>query len=161
VLSYITIESTLRYIISRPSTSLHVLYAFNTSSIASIVAMDFLWKGRFVRPLEALVSIQNTRLKRKCRSSSITRCKLILGTQSGTISLGVCFVWLCDWDWRAIAELKQRSVIGWVTKNLLSRTPLFFWRHVKPLVALAVVSTDQSALSSRGGLWPVLLLCKL
>jgi hypothetical protein len=37
----------------------------------------------------------------------------------------------------------QRSVIGWVTKNLLSRAPPWFGRHVKPLVpaAFAVVST--------------------
>jgi hypothetical protein len=55
--------------------------------------------------------------------------------------------------WRAIAEVKQRSVIGWVTKNLLFRAPLCFGRHVKPLVpeAYAVVSTNQSALGPRGG----------
>jgi hypothetical protein len=49
---------------------------------------------------------------------------------------------------RAIAEVKQRwSVIGWVTKNLLSRVPLCFGRHDKPLVlaAFTVVSTHQSA----------------
>jgi hypothetical protein len=42
-------------------------------------------------------------------------------------------------------EVKQRwSVIGWVTKNLLSRAPPCFGRHVKPLVpaAFAVVSTN-------------------
>jgi hypothetical protein len=62
---------------------------------------------------------------------------------------------------RAIAEAKHRSqwpVLGWVTKNLLSRAPPCIGRHVKPLVpaALAVVSTHQSALGPRGGLWPVL-----
>jgi hypothetical protein len=50
---------------------------------------------------------------------------------------------------RAIAEIKQRwSVIGWVIKNLTSRVPPCFGRHVKLLVlaAFAVVSTHQSAL---------------
>jgi hypothetical protein len=64
--------------------------------------------------------------------------------------------------WRAIAEVKQRlSVIGWVTKNLLSRAPPCFRRHVNPLVpaAFAVVSTHQPALGPRGGLWPVLIMC--
>jgi hypothetical protein len=54
----------------------------------------------------------------------------------------------------AIAEVKQRwSVIGWVTKNLLSRVPECFGRHGKPLVpaAFAVVSTQQSAMDPRGG----------
>jgi hypothetical protein len=54
---------------------------------------------------------------------------------------------------RAIAEVKQCwSVIGWVIKNLLSRVPPCFRRHVKPLVptAFAVVSTHQSALGPRG-----------
>jgi hypothetical protein len=62
----------------------------------------------------------------------------------------------------SIAEVKDRwSVIGWVTKNLLSRAPPCFERHVKLLVsaAFAVVSTHQPALGSRGGLWPVLLMC--
>jgi hypothetical protein len=48
---------------------------------------------------------------------------------------------------RAIAETKQSwSVIGWVTKNLLSQAPPFFGRHVKPSVpaTIAVVSTHQS-----------------
>jgi hypothetical protein len=57
--------------------------------------------------------------------------------------------------WRVIAEVKQNwSVIGWVTKILLSRAPLCFVRHVKLLVptAFAVVSTHQSALGPRGGL---------
>jgi hypothetical protein len=61
---------------------------------------------------------------------------------------------------RAIAEIKQRwSVIGWVTKNVLSRTPPCFGRHVKPLVpgAFTVISTHQPALGARGGLWPVSL----
>jgi hypothetical protein len=51
---------------------------------------------------------------------------------------------------RTIAEAKQHwPVIGWVTKNLLSRAPPCFGRHVKPLVltVFAVVSTHQSALS--------------
>jgi hypothetical protein len=55
---------------------------------------------------------------------------------------------------RAIAEVKQRwSVVGWVTKNLLSRAQLCLGKHVKPLVpaAFAVVSTHQSALGSRRG----------
>jgi hypothetical protein len=52
---------------------------------------------------------------------------------------------------RAIAEVKQRwSVIGWVTKHLLSRASPCFGRHVKPLVpvAFAVVSTHRLALVS-------------
>jgi hypothetical protein len=63
---------------------------------------------------------------------------------------------------RAIAEVKQRCpVIGWVTKTLLSRAPPCVGRHVKPLAAaaLAVISTHQSALGPRGGLWPLLLMC--
>jgi hypothetical protein len=48
----------------------------------------------------------------------------------------------------AIAEVKQRpqrSVVGWVTKNALSRAPLCFGRHVKQLVptAFTVVSTHS------------------
>jgi hypothetical protein len=65
---------------------------------------------------------------------------------------------------RAIAEVKQSLLaIGWVTKNLLSRAPPCFGRHVKPLVpaAYAVVSIHQSALGPRGGLWPVLLVGNL
>jgi hypothetical protein len=65
---------------------------------------------------------------------------------------------------RAIVEVKQRwSVIGRVTKNILSQAPPCFGRHVKPLVpaAFAVVSTDQSALDPRGGLWPVFLMHKV
>jgi hypothetical protein len=39
---------------------------------------------------------------------------------------------------RAIAEVKLRwSVIWWVTRNLLSRAPPCFGRHVKPLVPAA------------------------
>jgi hypothetical protein len=63
---------------------------------------------------------------------------------------------------RAIVEVKQRwTIIGWVTKTLLYRTPPCFGRHVKPLVpaAFAVVGTHQHALGPRGGLWPVLLMC--
>jgi hypothetical protein len=40
----------------------------------------FYEKSRFVRPLEVLVSIL-TRVKRHRSSSSITLCKLVLGTQ--------------------------------------------------------------------------------
>jgi hypothetical protein len=61
---------------------------------------------------------------------------------------------------RAIAEIKQRWSVGWVTKILLSRDPPCLGRYVKPLVAaFAVVSTHQPALGPRGGLWPVLLMC--
>jgi hypothetical protein len=61
---------------------------------------------------------------------------------------------------RAIAEVKQHwSVYGWVTRNLLSRAPTYFSRHVKPLVpAFGVVSTHQPALGPRGGLWLFLLM---
>jgi hypothetical protein len=50
------------------------------------------------------------------------------------------------------------SVIGWVTK-LISRAPLCFERHVKPLdpAVFQIVSTHQSVLGPRGGLWPVLV----
>jgi hypothetical protein len=44
---------------------------------------------------------------------------------------------------RAIAEAKHRSqwpVLGWVIKNLLSRAPPCFGRHVKPLVPLHLQS---------------------
>jgi hypothetical protein len=61
-----------------------------------------------------------------------------------------------------IAEVKQRlqRSVGWVTKNLLSRAPSCFGRHVKPLVsaAFAVVRTQPSALSLRFESWPVLLM---
>jgi hypothetical protein len=63
--------------------------------------------------------------------------------------------------WRAITEVKQhRSVIGWVTKNLLSGAPPCFERHVNALVpaAFAVISIRQRALGPRGALWPVLLM---
>jgi hypothetical protein len=46
--------------------------------------------------------------------------------------------------WRVIVEVKQSwSVIGWVTKILLSRAPPCFGRYVKPLAlaAFADVST--------------------
>jgi hypothetical protein len=70
----------------------------------------------------------------------------------------------------AIAEVNQRwSVIVWMTKNLLSRAPPCFGRHVKQRLkcsrdqrvpaAFAVVSTQQPALGLRGGLRPVLLMC--
>jgi hypothetical protein len=56
----------------------------------------------------------------------------------------------------AIAEVKLSwSVIGWVTKNLLSLAPPYF------PAAFEVISTYQPALGSRGGLWPVLLMCNL
>jgi hypothetical protein len=58
-------------------------------------------------------------------------------------------------------KVKQRwSVMRWVTKNLLSRALLWFERHVKLLVpaAIVVVSTHQSVLGPRGGLWPILLI---
>jgi hypothetical protein len=44
--------------------------------------------------------------------------------------------------------------------TLSPRAPPCFGRHAKPLVpaAFAVVSTHQSALGPRGGLWPVLLV---
>jgi hypothetical protein len=51
---------------------------------------------------------------------------------------------------RAIAEVQRWSVIGWVTKNLLSRAPPCFKRHVKP-AEFALVSTYQPALGPRGG----------
>jgi hypothetical protein len=66
---------------------------------------------------------------------------------------------------RAIAEVKQHwPVIGWVTKNLLSRAPPCFGRHVKrwyPLVpaAFAVFNTHQPALDPRGRLLAHLLMC--
>jgi hypothetical protein len=61
---------------------------------------------------------------------------------------------------RTIAEVKQLwSVIGWVTKNLLSLTLPCFGRHVKPLfpAAFTLVSTHQPALGPCGGLWPILM----
>jgi hypothetical protein len=63
---------------------------------------------------------------------------------------------------RAIAEAEQGwSVIGCATENVLSREPPCFGEHVKSLIpaAFLVVSTHQSALGPRGGLWPVLLIC--
>jgi hypothetical protein len=56
---------------------------------------------------------------------------------------------------RVIAEVKQCwLVIGWVTKNLLSRAPPCFGRHVKPLVpaVFEVVGTHKPVLGSPGGL---------
>jgi hypothetical protein len=57
----------------------------------------------------------------------------------------------------AIAKAKQRwSVIGWVTKNSFSRAPPCFGKHVKHVsTPFAVVSTHQSVLGLRGGLWPL------
>jgi hypothetical protein len=58
-------------------------------------------------------------------------------------------------------KLSNFEVIGWVTKNLLTRASPCFGRHVKPLVlaAFVVVGSHQSVLGPRGGLWPVLLVC--
>jgi hypothetical protein len=56
---------------------------------------------------------------------------------------------------RTIAEAKQHwSVIGWVTKNVLSQAPPRFGRHVMPLVpyVFAFVSTHQSTQGPRCGL---------
>jgi hypothetical protein len=56
---------------------------------------------------------------------------------------------------RPIVEVRRRwSVIGWVTKNLLSQAPPCFGRHVNPLVpaAFAVVSTHQPVSSAET--WP-------
>jgi hypothetical protein len=64
--------------------------------------------------------------------------------------------------WLAIVEVKQRwSVIGWVTKNLLSRGPPCFERHVKPLVpaAFAVVSTRQPHWARVVGYGPLRKAC--
>jgi hypothetical protein len=51
---------------------------------------------------------------------------------------------------RRLCNVARWSVIGWVTKNLLSRATPFFRRHVKML---------DPAQGPRGGLWPVLLMC--
>jgi hypothetical protein len=46
---------------------------------------------------------------------------------------------------RAIVETKQRwSLIGWVTKNLLSRAPPCFKSHVKPLIPAAFVVVSNN-----------------
>jgi hypothetical protein len=61
---------------------------------------------------------------------------------------------------REILKAKERwSVFRWVTKNLLSRAPPCFGRHVKPLVTagFAVVSTHPAL--GLHGLWPVLFMC--
>jgi hypothetical protein len=46
---------------------------------------------------------------------------------------------------------------------IISLAPPCFGRHVKQLVEVAftVVIVHQSALGLRGGLWPILLMCKL
>jgi hypothetical protein len=63
---------------------------------------------------------------------------------------------------RVIAEVKQRwPVIGWVTSNLLSRTPPCFGRYGKLLAPAAFSVFNQPALGPRGGLWAVLLWCNL
>jgi hypothetical protein len=61
---------------------------------------------------------------------------------------------------RAIAEVKQRwSVIGWVTKKILSRAPPRLRRYFKPLVpaVFAIVSTHQPALGPCGVVLVVLI----
>jgi hypothetical protein len=46
---------------------------------------------------------------------------------------------------RAIAEVNHRwSFIGWVTKNLLSRAPPCFERHVKPLVLAVFAAVSRT-----------------
>jgi hypothetical protein len=61
---------------------------------------------------------------------------------------------------RAIVEVKQRwSVIGWVTKNVLSPAPPCFGMHIELLVPIAFVVVSIHQLGPRGGLWPVLLMC--
>jgi hypothetical protein len=61
---------------------------------------------------------------------------------------------------RAIAEVKQRwSVIGWVTKNLLSGPHALEGTLTLVSAAFALVSTYQPALGPCGGLLPVLLMC--
>jgi hypothetical protein len=64
-------------------------------------------------------------------------------------------------EWRTIAEAKQHwSVIGWVTKNILSRAPTAsectFGQSRLYLQSSAPVNPHWV----RGGLWPVLLMCK-
>jgi hypothetical protein len=56
--------------------------------------------------------------------------------------------------------LRRPGVNWWVVPSANAAPPCF-GRHVKPLVpaAFAVVSTHQSTLGTRGGLWPVLLMC--
>jgi hypothetical protein len=56
--------------------------------------------------------------------------------------------------------MQRWLVVGCVTKNVLARAFPYFGRHVKPLVRAAFVdvSIRQCPLSSRGGLWPVLLM---
>jgi hypothetical protein len=67
-------------------------------------------------------------------------------------------------QWSVLLGLRSRKLrnVGWLGDQILSSlaSPCF-GRQVKPLVqaAFAVVSTHQSALGSRGELWPVLLMC--
>jgi hypothetical protein len=83
------------------------------------------------------------------------RAKLLGGTR------GLCGLLRVHYSVRS--RKLSNIVIGWVTKNLLSRAPPCFRRHVKPLVlaAFAVVSTHQATLGPRGGLWPVVLMCSV
>jgi hypothetical protein len=61
---------------------------------------------------------------------------------------------------RVITEVKQLwSFMKWVTKNLYL-VLLVLQSYVERLLpaAFTVVSTHQSTLGPRGGLWPVLLM---
>jgi hypothetical protein len=59
----------------------------------------------------------------------------------------------------AIAEVKQHWSVMRLGDQKLSRAPLCFGRNVNPLVSalFTIVSTNQSALCPRDGLWTVLL----
>jgi hypothetical protein len=72
---------------------------------------------------------------------------------------------MVEWSVRSACDRGSYAPVSMASlrmgdQNLLSRVPLCFGRHVKPLVpaAFAVVSIHQSALGPRGGLWPVLLV---
>jgi hypothetical protein len=70
---------------------------------------------------------------------------------------------ISQYAWHAIAECKQRSqrsVIGWVTISLLSRTFVIRKARLVP-AAFVDVNTHESVQNPRGGLWPVLLLYKI
>jgi hypothetical protein len=58
-----------------------------------------------------------------------------------------------------IVEVKQRwSVIGWVTKCIISSSSVLRKARQAVPVEFAKVNTHQPALGPRGGLWPVLLM---
>jgi hypothetical protein len=63
----------------------------------------------------------------------------------------------------SVRSWKLSKVGHWMgdQKFIISSSSVLRGRHVKPLVpaAFEVVSTHQSVLSPRGGLWPVLLMC--